>query len=328
MQFPRRSPVVTWLRRWSRRALLGLLTVLVVATVASLTYNAATSGRERPANELYPGPYVSVGETLVAYRHWGDTGSPIVLVGGFVEPSWVWHLVGPLLGRRHRVYALDLPPFGYTQRDGSYKLTDWVALLSGFERKLRLKRPVVVGHSLGAAVAVADALQYPVETSGIVLLDGDALAAGQGARWLAHLLVNPFYTSIFRLASSTDWIVRRALDNAYSPDAAPHGSGDLRDWERPFRIEGTQGAFKTLLSYGIQGFLLDDLKAVRVPRTVVWGAGDAVDSVSAGRTTAAALRAPFVLVPASGHLSMLSNPLAVATAIDTFASRTTPVAAR
>ena len=316
------------LRRWSRRALLGLLVVFAVATVASLGYNAATSGRERPAKALYPGPYVSVDGTLVAYRHWGDKGSPIVLVGGFVEPSWVWHLVGPLLGRRHRVYALDLPPFGYTPRDSRYKLADWVALLHGFERKLRLSRPVVVGHSLGAAVAVADTFQHPAETSGVVLLDGDALAAGGGAGWLTHLLINPFYTSIFRIASSFDWLVRRALNDAYGPHAPPPSRGDLQEWERPFRVEGTRGAFKTLLSYGIQGFRLDELKAVRGPRIVVWGADDTVDSVSAGRHTAAALHARFVLVPAAGHLSMLSNPVAVATAIDTFASRTNPVAAR
>ena len=308
------------LRRWSRRALLGLLVVLAVLTIASLGYNVATSGR--PAKALYPGPYVSVAGTLVSYRHWGDKGSPIVLVGGFVEPSWVWNRVGPLLGQRHRVYALDLPPFGYTQRNGRYRLSDWVALLRGFERELRLSRPVVVGHSLGAAVAVADTLQHPAETSGIVLLDGDALAAGRGAGWLTHLLINPFYTSIFRIASSSDWLVRRALDDAYGPHAPSPNHGDLQEWERPFRVEGSRGAFKTLLSYGIQGFRLDELKAVRGPRIVVWGADDTVDSVSAGRNTAAALHALFVLVPSAGHVSMLSNPVAVATAIDAFASRT------
>ena len=62
---------------------------------------------------------VRVDATTVAYRRWGDTGSPIVLLGGFAEPSWVWHEVGPLLGRNHRVVAIDLPPFGYTQRSAT-----------------------------------------------------------------------------------------------------------------------------------------------------------------------------------------------------------------
>ena len=269
------------LRRWGRRLALGFLILVVAVTVASLVYNVATSGRERPARALSAGPYLQVGGTLVAYRHWGSTGTPIVLVGGFVEPSWVWHEIGPLLGRRHRVYAIDLPPFGYTQRNGSYTLADWVSLLRGFEQELRIVRPIVVGHSLGAAVAVADTLQHPTEQAGIVLLDGDALAAGGGVGWLSQLLINPYYTSIFRFASGADWLVRRALDTAYGPDAPPPDRATLQEWERPFRVEGTRGAFKKLISYGIQGFKLDELAAVRVPRVVVWGADDTVDSFRA-----------------------------------------------
>jgi pimeloyl-ACP methyl ester carboxylesterase len=49
------------------------------------------------------------------------------------------------------------------------------------------------------------------------------------------------------------------------------------------------------------------------------GARDTVDSVSAGRRSAAALRAPFRLLPGAGHLSMLAAPNAIAHAIDLFA---------
>ena len=191
-----------------------------------------------------------------------------------------------------------------------------MSLIRGFERELRIVRPIVVGHSLGAAVAVADALRDPRGTAGIVLLDGDALAAGGGAGWLTHLLINPYYTSVFRIATGWDWFVRRALRGAYGPDHAPFDSDVLQQWERPFRVRGTREAFKKLLSYGIQGFRLDDLRAVHVPRIVVWGANDAVDSVAAGRHTATALHAPFVLVPAAGHLSMLTNPTPIVAAIN------------
>ena len=167
------------------------MALLAAATVASIAYNAATAGRERAATALYRGPFVSVAGTLVA------TGVGVARVArscssaASSEPSWVWHRLGPLLGRRHRVFAIDLPPFGYTQRDGRYSLSDWVALLHGFEHRLGIVRPIVVGHSLGAAVAVSQTLQRPQGSAGIVLLDGDALAGG-GPTWLAHLLVNPY----------------------------------------------------------------------------------------------------------------------------------------
>src|SRR5512142_3331178 len=107
------------LRRWSRRLGLALVVSIAVITLAAFAFDLATSGDERPPGALYPGPFVRVDGTLLAYRSWGHRGAPVVLLGGAAEPSWVWHEVGPLLaGSNHRVFALDLPPFGYSQRRG------------------------------------------------------------------------------------------------------------------------------------------------------------------------------------------------------------------
>ena len=114
---------------------------------------------------------------LTAYRSWGRRGSPIVLVGGFLEPSFVWEDVGPLLARAgHRVYALDLDGFGYSERRGPWTLGEWADQVQGFMRALGISRPVVVGHSLGAAVAVEVARRGVASRA--VLVDGDALDSG------------------------------------------------------------------------------------------------------------------------------------------------------
>ncbi|HEY2373880.1 MAG TPA: alpha/beta hydrolase [Gaiellaceae bacterium] len=288
--------------------------LIAALTIASFAYNEATDGREQPASALYAGPFVSVDGTRVAYRRWGSSGSPIVLVGGFVEPSWVWSKVGPLLGRNHRVVALDLPPFGYTLRRGRYTLARWVELVRDTSARLDLVRPLVVGHSLGAAVAVDDALEHPQGVSGIVLLDGDALPVG-GPHWLAYLALDPFYTSVFRIVTGSDWIVGRALRSALGSNAPKQSRAELQQWEKPFRVAGTAAAFKQLFKSGVPGLSLADLKRVSVQRLVVWGAEDSVDSVAAGRSSAAALRSRFILIRRSGHLSMLAQPRAVAAAI-------------
>ncbi len=135
-----------------------LLELFAVLTIASVVYNAATADGVKPATKLYAGPFVHVDGKLVAYRSWGTHGTPIILLGGFVVPSSVWDGVGKRLARDHRVFALDLPPFGYTERRGPYTLRLWIDLVRAFERRLGLHHPVLVGHSLGAAVVVADAL--------------------------------------------------------------------------------------------------------------------------------------------------------------------------
>jgi len=240
------------------------------------------------------------------------------LLGGFVVPSSVWNGVGKLLGRDHRVFALDLPPFGYTERKGPYTLRGWIEIVRAFETRFGLQRPVLVGHSLGAAVVVAHALWHRADLKGIVLIDGDAISARGAPSWLGKMLVGPWFTSLYRVATSSDWIFRRALAGAY-PHHPSFTREFLEEWERPFKVQGTLDAFRTMLQYGIQGFQLSQLRTVRVPALVLWGTQDTVDSVPAGRKSAQALRAPFHMLVGAGHLSMLAAPKAIAREVDSFA---------
>jgi pimeloyl-ACP methyl ester carboxylesterase len=299
---------------------LVLLELFAVLTAVSVAYNLATADRIKQASAFYGGPFVSVDGKRVAFRRWGVHGTPVILLGGFIVPSSVWDGVGRRLGRQHRVFAIDLPPFGYTERKGPYTLQGWIHLVRAFDRHFGLRRPVLVGHSLGAAVVVADALRYPGDPRGIVLLDGDALSAAGAPSWVSRVLVGPWFTSAYRIVTSSDWIFRRGLSGAY-PNHPPFTHRFIEEWERPFKVEGTLDAFRSMSKYGIQGFRLPELRQVRVPSLVLWGARDTVDSLSAGRTSARALHARFRVLAGAGHLSMLAAPDAIATAVDSFAGR-------
>lgn len=291
-----------------------VLAFLVASGALALAYNLATRNRD---TLQYRGPLVVVDGTRLAYGHWGRRGSAVLLLGGFVEPTWVWHRAARLLARDHRVFAIDLPPFGYSQRRGPYTLARWTELARGFIHRERLGRPTVVGHSLGAAVAVSLAR----DASGVVLLDGDALPGGSGPSWLPSLLVPPWFTSAYRLITGSDWIFRQGLRGALGPNRRID-EAMVDELQRPFRIPGTADAFRSMLRYGIQGVSEQTLRAVRTPSLVLWGADDSVDSPAAGRRSASLLHARFEAIPGAGHLSMLVAPGAVARAVDEFAART------
>src|ERR1035437_5534296 len=139
-----------WIRhRWLRGTVRVLRGRFVLGTLFSFVYNLATSGDQKPASALYPGPYVQIDGRTVAYRELGSRGSPIILLGGFAEPSWVWKPVMRRLALGHRVYALDLPPFGYSERKGPYSLAGWTRLVRDFAAHFNLRQPVIVGHSRG-----------------------------------------------------------------------------------------------------------------------------------------------------------------------------------
>lgn len=267
-----------------------------------------TSDPNVPVQQLWHGRFV--GGT--AYRTWGSHGSPVVLVGGFFEPSFVWDRVGPLLARKHRVYAFDLDGFGYTERRGPWTLGGWVEQLRRFERALDLRRPVVVGHSLGAAVAVIAAKDGLASRA--VLLDGDALKIGGPPSFVRSVLFHlPFVTTAFRLAPHAGWLVQRIVANAYGGE--PHPRIPVAWWTNPLRAKDARKALRGMLSHGIAGVDRTTLQSAHIKATVVFGAEDSVDTPAEGRQSARDLHAPFVLVPHAGHLSMLQNPRAVAAAI-------------
>jgi pimeloyl-ACP methyl ester carboxylesterase len=256
------------------------------------------------------------GKTIdgTAYRQWGSSGTPIVLIGGFLEPSFVWEKVAPLLAHGHRVYALDLDGFGYTERRGPWTLQHWGDQVQAFFKALGLTKPIVVGHSLGAAVAVE--LARRGDASRIVLLDGDALRGGGPPRVVTEALVkSPFFTTIYRFLLRSPWAVKRLIENAYGPNHPPITNAEIRRWTDPFRAKDARQALEGMAQHGIAGVRRQDLRQLHVPALVVWGAKDDVDPVSAGRQSARDLRARFVLVPHAGHLSLLVAPTAVARAI-------------
>jgi pimeloyl-ACP methyl ester carboxylesterase len=103
-------------------------------------------------------------------------GPPVVLVHG----NMVWHrdfeASGLLdrLARNHRVIAFDRPGFGHSTRprDRLWTPTAQADLLHRALAMLGVRRPVVVGHSMGAMVAMAMALDHPADVRKLVLIGG------------------------------------------------------------------------------------------------------------------------------------------------------------
>ena len=299
------------------RVLLGIVVLLALAAAAAAAYDAFVPFHTYPARTLYKGPFVRLDGRLVAYRRWGTSGSPIVLIPGFAEPSFVFDEVGPVLARHHRVYAIDLAGYGYTERKPPYGLDGWTREVQAFVRHFGLRRPLLVGHSLGAAVAVSVARRQPV--AGVVLADGDALRGGGAPGFVRYLLVDPYRTAAFRIVVNADWAIRRVLQNAYGPLHTQVTSADIERWRQPFHVQGAEGALFAMTKDGIPGYTLADLREMKLHALVLWGSKDSADSLAMGRKAAAALHARTVVLAGAGHLSMLVLPQQWAAAVNRFA---------
>jgi len=274
-----------------------------------------------PYRQASPGPFVETDGTATRYERFGTGGNPIVLVHGFVESTYAWRPVAKLLARDHVVYALDLRGFGYSEPRGPFGLDGWTRQLAAFLKVLAIHRPLLVGHSLGAAVIAELARREPAAVRGLVLADGDARKGGAGPPpILRNLIVDPFFaaatTVLTRWATPAEAILRRA----WGPDHPPIGAAAIDPWLAPFRLQGSADALFAIAHQPLAG--LDDaaLASVRTPSLVLWGDSDTSVPLAAGRIAARLLRAPLVVLPRAGHLSMLADPAGFAAAVEHFDS--------
>lgn len=110
--------------------------------------------------------------------HYSDQGSgdPVVLVHGNATSGEDWGNSGVLerLLREHRVIIFDRPGCGHSNRphDRMWTAEQQADLLRRAVRQLAVERPVIVGQSFGAVVALAYALRHPDDLAGVVLISG------------------------------------------------------------------------------------------------------------------------------------------------------------
>lgn len=313
----------SWPRRWLRRIGLVVAGLAVAVTLFSVVFNAATAHRARPPAGL---TYVRTGDLRTRYRVWGSTGSPVVLVHGAVESADTWEPVARLLARDHRVYALDLNGAGYTTRRAPYTLDHQTRQLLEFLDALHIDRPVLVGHSSGAAAVAEAVLRAPGRIGALMFLDGDALAGGAGpGRVARYVLIPPYRTTLLRLFLRSDWLIREIYSARCGPSCPRLTAAGLDTWRRPYEVAGAEAGVWGSLGQGVVGLperRVAALRGVNIPKAVVYGAEDRVFAKTSAAETARRIGAPPpLLIPGARHLTMISSPSVVAGAVETLAAQ-------
>lgn len=312
--------------RLARQCLIAFTVMAVSFTAFSFVYNLTTQG----AVALPPGlTYVQTGDIDTRYREWGTSGSPVLLLHGFVESADSWQSTAALLARDHRVYAIDLDGFGYTSRVASYTTAHLTTQVVDFIAAMHLVRPVLVGHSSGAAVAAAVALAEPGNVAGVMFLDGDGLPlsgaadGGRDASGFGFAIPQPFRTTLLRLVLRSDDMIRFIYAETCGPRCPALNEAGIDQWRRPFQVSGAEPAAFNVLNSGIPSLpvaTLEKLAALPFPKSVVYGADDPEYAPGSAAQTAARIGAPApLLIPNARHLTMISDPAVVAAAIDRLA---------
>ncbi|NLW76976.1 MAG: alpha/beta hydrolase [Methanomicrobiales archaeon] len=131
-------------------------------------------------------------------RYWetGDSGEALVLIHGLGGTIEQWAMNIESLSKTHRVFCLDMPGCGKTapQPDNDYTLSSLARFVDSFVREKGLGKFSIIGLSMGGAVMLQYALDFPCKINKLVSVGGAAL--GSRMALVFRLLTLPLIDTI------------------------------------------------------------------------------------------------------------------------------------
>jgi pimeloyl-ACP methyl ester carboxylesterase len=312
-------------RRW--KILIGFLAVLA----ALLAVNTViVNQQEKPAEVTVEGgeilelPGGDVQVTNLEAKS-PKPGAPIVLVHCFSCSLHWWDAMVPLLNEDHRVMRVDLLGHGGSEKpSGGYSVSEQAQLVAAALNEQGVEGAVVVGHSLGGAVATALAEQSSQLVDRVVIVNEAPDDRYGDIPFIAKLGFVPVIgQAMYRI--TPDFAVKNAFESAFAPDF------DLESgFENPDQVVEDYRAM-TYTSYdesaaGSEEFTdespLDErLKAALVPLLVIFGEEDQiVDAGPASEVYRDVPGARIAMVPGAGHSPNVEKPEETARLILEFAA--------
>lgn len=307
-----------------RRFLLGMGTTLGAGGLLSACSTPVPFDEARIRAEYPPnGSFVNVYGLRIHYWEAGE-GSPVVLIHGASGNLRDWTFdIAPMLADKHRVIVFDRPGFGYSDRP---TVKGWdpevqARVLKAAATKLGMKRPIVVGHSWGGAVAVGWALANPREVRGIVPVSAVTIPFGGfaslvNAVGLDGVIVRAYMDSL--LSRAREGGIEQFIGRVFRPQRIPagyieHVGAPLALRERTLRANG-----EDLQNINIA---LNDMAprypSLAVPMEIVHGQEDFIDWEDQAAVLAETVpNGRLTLLPGVGHMAHHAAPKEIGYAID------------
>jgi 3-oxoadipate enol-lactonase len=249
-----------------------------------------------------------------AYYEERGAGAPLVLVHGLGANTEMWQLVAGPLAERFRVIAYDLRGLGQSETPPlPYTLEDLVGDLFGLADALELDTFLLVGHSLGGAVALAAALEQPERLQAVVGVAAPSVNPADerlGLQERATLARRDGMQAVAELHAA------RGLPEAFK-EASPGLTATYKRILASGDPEGYAGHCGVLATFDIS-----DLAGISVPTLLVAAELDQVVPPSALRTSAAEIPGcEYIELAGCGHVVPLERPNELAATIGEFAAR-------
>ncbi len=234
----------------------------------------------------------------------GPEGSlPVVLIHG----AGGHHLYWPPDVRRlpgTTIYAVDLPGHGKSVGPGEQSVPAYAGYLEGWMRTLGLAQAILVGQSMGGAIALTMALQMSEKVAGLGLV-------ATGARLRVHPQILETSANPVSAGVAIDMILALSFHPQAHPRLVELAGRRLKE-ARPSVLHGD---FLACNRFDVR----DELEAITCPTIVLCGDQDEMTPLRYSQFLARSIPgAGLTVIPEAGHMVALEQPQAVAAALQGF----------
>ncbi len=296
-----------------------LLTIVLLLAAFLLCMNLWTRRLTRQGIEMVPqlGQIVPVRGGSIHYVERGDPANPtIVMIHGLSGQlqHFTYALMDDLAADYH-VLAVDRPGCGYSTRDTAAlaALPEQARMIHAFLETKNVDQAILVGHSLGGAVSLEMALDYPDTISALALLapltqqmpDPPAVFKPLDIRtdWLRSLVGN---TIAVPMARKTAPLV---LKDVFAPEPAPadflNRAGGALGLRPSAFITASQDVIGVESSMGELTQRYSDLKT---PGGILFGTEDPILSAETHGASMTKFGLTFEKLEHRGHMILITEP--------------------
>ena len=299
-------------------AVAGLLALAALALVRpDIPYDHLQAKYRAPADDYLQMP----DGVMLHYRDEGPRdGRTLLLVHGFSASLIDWDAWAAPLSTRYRVIRLDLPGHGLTQAPAGYKsgVDRNADLIDGFLTRLMAPRVVIIGNSMGGAVAWNYAERHGGRLDGLVLVDSGGwprAAAPHGGPLIFSLMRIPLARAVLRRIEVRP-LIGQGLKSAFLDPALVTPA--LVDRYADFaRAPGHRDILLSLGDAGPSRAKIAGLAAIKLPTLVMHGKDDRLIPFADGQAFARAIPGAVLIgYPAVGHVPMQQIPARSANDLD------------
>jgi pimeloyl-ACP methyl ester carboxylesterase len=307
-----------WIKRFGM--VLGGILLLLLVVLAS-AYRSDIS--PEAVNEKYLTPesqFIEVDGLKVHVRILGE-GEPVFLLHGSFASLHTWDAWQQAMSPYYQTISLDFPGHGLTGPDSlkRYGVKDYSELVHALAQKLNIEQYHVAGNSMGGAVAMQLASDYPGNVRSLNLIDAAGAPAADrtltdstapkksnsDGAWIFQVARHPVFSKLL-LSCTPKFLFAMNMKQVYGDDSKVTDEVTTRYYELMLR-EGNRQATLDRLSQPRNSNI--QFERLTMPTLILWGAEDTWIPVAQGKRLQQALPgANLVILDGVGHVPMEESP--------------------